>query len=641
MNGLVPNTTVDNLKNIFKNIDWPEGNFSEKVLYVKSGRYDGLPLTGRVLQSDEYGNPTEIFIVNRNNIYQFRNYLAIKHSNLTKEQEDKISRVANIFDITNPPKDILLDFLNNSSKYIDKVNEKVDLFHTLTNVANEVLDTPKKVYDTPIYNSIRDRLKYDKINKLYRISIDKFKALAQTYNVWNDDLSLEDNIDTILNGNNEIFGFTLVDQNSQSLVFKSGYNTAKFTIGYDTIKALKFEERYRGYNIYSYGNNYYYDKNIISTTSFGKKTSSLQEVYDNIDRIHQTKKYTLANSSNIEYMQTTNSTVTSKNYLPIGSTVQILNIDLSRYKKLNPEILQQNFDTLKASIQIDKSLQSRFNKVIDDAQKLAVYLTLTSKETPESVLDKIANTSYKYLYITGVSKINGKYHLITTPIRNEVENEESPKVPTYKFFNDMADVLHKKTGVDIKVLTSEELDELEDNYKGAKAFIQDNTININPNQASTSDMFHEFTHILIGMMKSQDLNQYNKFRDIIMSRVEGQRELIKIRELYPNRAEEDIQEEAIANLFGRYLADNKSIDDVFEQLRDESNNNLSKVLKLDDLDSQSIYNIPIDEVWDKLYTGLQNTNYDLGFAIKEGKKYRQASNFIEDGINKGLIDKRC
>jgi len=113
--------------------------------------------------------------------------------------------------------------------------------------------------------------------------------------------------------------------------------------------------------------------------------------------------------------------------------------------------------------------------------------------------------------------------------------------------------MKEKFGVPVEIVNEEKLAEMGiEDINLVKAFIKDGTIYINSATARASDAFHEYAHLLLGVLKSNpDYRQnYLDFIEKILSTENGQKAYNRRVKRYPNANAMDLAEETVADLYG-------------------------------------------------------------------------------------------
>ena len=252
---------------------------------------------------------------------------------------------------------------------------------------------------------------------------------------------------------------------------------------------------------------------------------------------------------------------------------------------------------------------------------------------------KIGNIN-KYRYYI-VESSDGK---TTKVLRVDNDSKESirkePKRPVIQIWNAVSKVFGKKFGIDIQILT-----EPEEGKENAKAYIKNNTVYINIQKADSSDLFHEYVHVLMAYLKNTP--QYrDRYRELLnqvwnLGKKDIIREQFEKSEFYKNYSIEDKMEEYFVEKFARWINNNAK-----EDFRNIFSN--SEVIK----EGSSIFSstTPITELYgstvEQVFTNL---NSDVAQFFKENqplmdseyknlfKVSRQKSEWIRQQIEQGKL----
>lgn len=121
----------------------------------------------------------------------------------------------------------------------------------------------------------------------------------------------------------------------------------------------------------------------------------------------------------------------------------------------------------------------------------------------------------------------------------------------FVYIKSIAEQLNKLYGVDFKLLTSNEIEEIYGlNYSKARAFVSGNEVIINSSNSSIAEPLHELTHIIIPMISKYDYGFYNDAMVQIRSNPEYQ----NIAKSYPELSGSKLDEEVFCTIFGEYYA---------------------------------------------------------------------------------------
>lgn len=78
---------------------------------------------------------------------------------------------------------------------------------------------------------------------------------------------------------------------------------------------------------------------------------------------------------------------------------------------------------------------------------------------------------------------------------------------------------------------------------------------MNTTIAQSSDLLHEYTHLILGILKSDPnlRRNYEQLLDIVSKTNEGKEMIKKLRSRYDTASEMDLMEEAFAKLFSNHI----------------------------------------------------------------------------------------
>lgn len=130
--------------------------------------------------------------------------------------------------------------------------------------------------------------------------------------------------------------------------------------------------------------------------------------------------------------------------------------------------------------------------------------------------------------------------------------------------NDAIEFIQNQYGLPIHAMTSTELEQydadhnlgIKDKISSIRAFIHDGEIFINTSNAKMSDLFHEVSHMLLGVLKTQYTDGYYKLIDFYTNNPQHKgafgRKFDYMSRIYKGFAKQDIIEEAVVDM----IADN-------------------------------------------------------------------------------------
>lgn len=446
---------------------------------------------------------------------------------------------------------------------------------------------------------------------------------------------------------------------------------------------------------------FYCDRHIITTKSYSKKLTSLAQAkqvinqkvkYDTISK-HSLIEFKTMEDRNVVYLS--NMFVPGQVLkvldmhfdpdLKLNETEQDLIYSTGENNSNTLENFYQYILDICSSTS-KSHIESELKKYIDTAEKAACFIyALNAKENAKgdtirkalsltSFLDLIKlfkNPNYKYYVIEEVSKkpttagkgfkdyitVNkgiktkkGTYRTLVTPIpSSDISNcfvsiNDGTARPNQSIvlLNNLAQQLNDKLGIQIHVETQSNLEDLfrewgEEMPSDVHGFIRNGEIYLNSSTATDSDFFHEYTHLMLGVLKSRNYDNYYDLVNLVGNSKDCTGLKNQLKQLYPNLADTDLNEEVFAAAFGKYLSGYNFEDFLEKKL------NIVKQAVIKDMESIfDIPKLPDDFYYGKVRNIFAQFSYDLrklmqqpnGLEINSGKSFRQATNWIESQIKK-------
>lgn len=465
---------------------------------------------------------------------------------------------------------------------------------------------------------------------------------------------------------------------------------------YKTIDLLKPVEFYKGYTIYQDSNGkYYYSRHPITTSTYGTRYNTSIECKKKID--NRVKYNSISKESFIEFKTMEEDVVFIPNQLQKGQIIKSIDIHFNKNLKLNSieqDLIYNNIH--KDNNTLDKfynyvvgivqsndpnKIKDILIKKIDTSEKAACFIYALNEQegndrSPittkvfDSILQRIDKASKNPIYyiVEEVSKpINPKllglkvYKEITAKrpttklvhktlltrinpveIKNEkVKYDEVGRpLSSTRLLKDLAKKMQDKLGIVIHVESQSDLEQLFKEWSlemppNTKGFVHNGEIYINMSNATQSDLFHEYTHIMLGILKSKNFDNYYKLVEILANTKYGSRVKKDLKDSYPYLADSDLNEEVFAELLGKYLA-GKGMDaflnnqlSIQKQVIDEK---LGSIFSLNPI-SEEFYNSTWDNIFKQFSYDLgMLMNEDNGLHINNDNTYGQATNWIEQQI---------
>lgn len=272
------------------------------------------------------------------------------------------------------------------------------------------------------------------------------------------------------------------------------------------------------------------------------------------------------------------------------SVRQILNLTVPEFQKflsVVPDITKLDTPEKAAAfiLLVTDSLSRNDSREITKAKNLTTLVELlksgTYTDTIASIIDTIDKAPARSYYVEKLV------------VSKETEHRAKRKVATLKLLEDggnsvdvtgskvgdvsidefigqtmngAIDFFNRQYGLDVVSMTSSELLafsrennlNLENNIDGIKAFIYNNRIYINTTNAKTSDLFHEISHIFLGVLKARYPEGYQQILDEYQKKSGFKRKFSWISNAYSNFAMQDKIEEAVVDMIAdEMFRDNK------------------------------------------------------------------------------------
>ena len=295
----------------------------------------------------------------------------------------------------------------------------------------------------------------------------------------------------------------------------------------------------------------------------------------------------------------------------------------------------------------------------------------------KAIVDEIDNASVKQYYIHKQAPVSStrdlygfgfKTRIIPTTTNDVNINAESisykqnKRTPILTTLYAVQKVFTEKYNVKINLINSDEIKSNEI-YKGidpngVKAFILNGEIYVNTDSASPEDILHEYTHLLLGVLKSNrnTRSHYLELLGMILKTKQGQSKLEELRQSRSDIFSEiDLAEEVFADLFGDYVARNLInldsdvvsifVDDEKYRLKKSKNKKslsqeITSIFKLSANESlSSIYGKSFESIIEKFSTDVHDLlKNDDRPTFSSTVESRKVSNWIENQIKLNNIE---
>lgn len=366
---------------------------------------------------------------------------------------------------------------------------------------------------------------------------------------------------------------------------------------YETVYAFEHQDLYRGYNIYKRKNDkdqdeYYISKGIIDDNSLAKRFNNIDDAktFINYNNDNDTFDRSMLNFKHDEDATVKSETLTVEEHaignLKEGSIIQHINIAINKNQQIiqaeqqftnlnSKEKLSDFYEYIKNQTYFSDSIKEQINKDIDTIEKAVLFLYLLNAKTQDrttaqnqnvkDIIQQINSANTEYLYIQQKEKYGSKYHYIVYPVdgnnisTGHAYTKENPKrQPAIQFINTVAKVLNKQFGIEAKILSEQEIKE-QVKVKGIeqhKAFIYQGQIYINSSRATAKDVLHEYTHLILQVLKSVNPQGYTQLMQKTYS-IAGEEKIKNFNEQYPELSMYDVMEEYFCNAFSKWVVGQK------------------------------------------------------------------------------------
>lgn len=478
------------------------------------------------------------------------------------------------------------------------------------------------------------------------------------------------------------FSMYFDSSSSKEITLKSTPRTiqAKYGIEYETIQSFDIiENDYRGYKIYAFFEDgvrkFIPSRTYLTEDTVTKTYNSEEEARSYIDSAAEKqdiKKHSfmdfkfrgraIVDGRAVYEDELSSFTVYSQQALTQGSIIESLDIPLVKSDRIfnGEDILfkedRQNFSSFKRIVEnwnISDGLKANIFSSINNAEKIATFIykvneLLKEKRDNEQVISdvvsQIENASRKAYYIASKTWIPGKkqfaYQVIPTdPVQIE-EYKKSKRTPIISLMSAIDNVLSDKFGVTVNMQTSEEITKNfpDIDANTAKAFIRDGQIYINTTIAQSTDLLHEYTHLILGVLKSDPKlrGNYEQLMDIVAKTNEGKDMIRRLRSRYETASEMDLMEEAFAKLFGNHIMGklNPELKQVFQGQERFLRDATKIVFNNEIADLKSFYGKSLETVFTRFSSDVAALLNQPGLDFGSTKTARMYSNWISNQVQK-------
>ena len=310
----------------------------------------------------------------------------------------------------------------------------------------------------------------------------------------------------------------------------------------------------------------------------------------------------------------------------------------AKYKKmgldfsvLNTKEKIETFFLLKENLR-DQDLEKTFKSPNQLTPERIAYESKIAQEALNTIITAKTNL-YEVTSITGdkvkVIKLNDR----PTNFSNNTSFEDnSVRAKIY----DVADRLVNQFGIKINLVSSKDLVDFPGVDGSENGFIYNGEVYINMDNASPKDVLHEYGHLVMGTIKQRNPQLYSELTSSMENLEDFNDKVTKYKELYPNRALRDIEEEIFVDLFGEYNIDKEALPEV----KDEIKKIFGLTSSLDGESIETLNQMTLNDLmlnFGSVVLSSENNIVDANLSSNS----RVISNLVEKLMKLGMLKENC
>lgn len=593
---IIPNTTALSVKLHFPTVIFPEIEL-QKIPILLVNYYEAADSELQFGVIEQNGEQVYVLDNNIRHIEKFANYLTLKNAieqdnflnKLDKDSLDLLEECRKASNY-NSKEEMVLEYLLNKNIFrnfrtsdgksvfsilngfltqlgqiiprkISFENATVQEFYTRLSFSNK-----DKTITIPLEEFYNQVLKYDNVIKeVIPDNYEKFKKFLNSKDfptnfveIFGDDENKLDSIIEYLNNLEPWLNLKLEKEYNGVIYLKQIFPSINrvYGIGFDTIKSMTHQE-YKGWYIFENDGKFYPSKNFINPNTRTNQYESLEEAQNFIQE--QLNQEELFKDTKLEYGRRR-----VKNSYVEGTLTRVKDYEVSERPIQNQN--EKNLKTLQDFYNYFNN--SEITELIENAEQATLFLRKINefKDRDLNKLIEIAkeinSAPYSYYYIEKSYKdIDGNKYQRVIPAKGESieEFKQNYRVPVIQLFSAVQKVFGDKFGLQIEVVSD---DEMKEQYNvSAKAFILNNKIVLNSTLASSEDLFHEYSHIVLGYLKNKNIQGYRKLIQSVWN-VLPSYTINYVNANYSNLPMESKMEEGFVYQFGKYISDGLMSEDL-------------------------------------------------------------------------------
>lgn len=573
-------------------------------------------------------------------------------------------------------KDILCRYVTTFDQFIDNYIHNRELWNknlddltkeSIQYFLEEITDTKKayKIGDNFIDTISRTLFKENAKNNKFRISVIFASELLKQKGFNTDNLTTSQIHSLLLqeySDKQDLFKINDLKSENQQFISFTKQHLPNLFQGPITVEQRQqfvadhiLDNTYKGYYITKINNYYIISDRPVNQYSKGHKYATREEAISAIEISLNNKKivasgknYLNAATENISTIELPSSNITYRR----GEILSTLDIPVGPIKPnidIKYDSVLKVIESLKSdSDPVLKQLGYRLSTVLDSPQKAGIalshfklldpvtkysYYTLNTINLINSILDKIENAQINYFVVTSDSVVqNGKNYVsimrvsreqLTKPKEIDYTIDHTPNVLLLEAISQTL----SKYGLNIEIVTNDEMREISGTDLN-KGYLKDGIIYLNRDTATAQDLLHEHTHILLGLLKNQNLKAFTKvlleFKDKYSNKEEFNQIFNDKMMIYADdiaqisdsqERELFILEEMFADSFADYLLGKNDLNDIFTKIEKGLNSHPLFEGKTYDLKGKSL-----NDLFKGFLSEVKSAYQNLGFGFPTSKK---------------------
>ena len=679
---IIPNTTALSVKLHFPTVIFPEIEL-QKIPILLVNYYEAADSELQFGVIEQNGEQVYVLDNNIRHIEKFANYLTLKNAieqdnflnNLDKDSLDLLEECRKASNY-NSKEEMVLEYLLNKNIFRNfRTSDGKSIFSILNSFLTQLGQIiPRKIsfenttvqeFYTRLSFSNKDKtivipleefynqvLKYDNVIKeVIPENYEKFKKFLKSNDFPENFIELfgdnENKLDSIIEYLNNLepwLNLKLEKEYNGTLYLKQIFPSINrvYGIGFDTIKSMTHQE-YKGWYIFEDNGKFYPSKNFINPDTRTNQYESLEEAQNFIQE--QLNQEELFKDTKLEYGRRR-----VKNSYVEGTLTRIKDYEVSERPIQNQN--EKNLKTLQDFYNYFNN--SEITKLIENAEQATLFLRKINefKDRDLNKLIEIAreinSAPYSYYYIEKSYKDkDGNRYQRVIPARGESieEFKQNYKIPVIQLFNAVQQVFGNKFGLQMEIISD---DEMKEQYNiSAKAFILNDKIVLNSTLASSEDLFHEYSHIVLGYLKNKNIQGYRELIQSVWNMLPSYT-INYINSNYSNLPMQSKMEEGFVYQFGKYISDgliNENLSKIFKQSESLLQEGIQSIFD-GETDIKKVFGTELRTIFGRFNQeigNLLNSDNDFLSFSKSNEFFlqRKKTNWLEKQIKLENIKEEC